>query len=101
MGPLEMNSKMVVVVVGPLLNAEQAKAKFDPRVGPLVAPRVGPRVAPQVPPRERPREHPRGLISLFSGPRGLPTKYPTRVSTEGPTSGRSGLTCPVFTCSVL
>ena len=33
---------------------------------------------------------------------GLPTKHPTKVSTEGPTSsGRSGFTCPVFTCSVV
>ena len=80
---------------------EQAKANLDPRVGPRVAPRVGPRVAPRVRPREPPREHPRGLISLFSALQGLPTKHPTKVSTEGPTSGRSGFTCPVFTCSVL
>ena len=45
--------------------AEQAKAKFDPRVGPR---RVGPRVAP----RARPREHPRGLISLFFSPSRTP-----------------------------
>ena len=32
---------------------------------------------------------------------GLPTKHPTKVSTEGPTRGRSGFACPVFTCSVL
>ena len=76
---------------------EQAKANLDPRVGP----RVGPRVAPRVRPREPPREHPRGLISLFSALQGLPTKHPTKVSTEGPTSGRSGFTCPVFTCSDL
>ena len=68
---------------------EQAKAKFDPR--------VRPRVAPRVRPREPPREHPRGLISLFSALQGLPMK----VSTKGPTSGRSGFTCSVFTCSVL
>ena len=67
---------------------EQAKANLDPRVGP----RVGPRVAPRVAPREPPREHPRGLISLFSALQGLPTKHPTKVSTEGPTSGRSGFT---------
>ena len=65
-----------------------------------MGPRVGPRVAPRVRPREPPREHPRGLISLFSALQGLPTKHPTKVSTEGPTSGRSGFTCPVFTCSV-
>ena len=76
---------------------EQAKANLDPRVGPRVAPRVGPRVAPRV----LPREHPRGLISLFSALQGLPTKHHTSVPTEGPTSGRSGFTCPVFTCSVL
>ena len=78
---------------------EQAKANLDPRVplGPRVVPRVGPRVAPRV----RPREPPRGLISLFSALQGLPTKHPTKVSKEGPTSGRSGFTCPVFTCSVL
>ena len=80
---------------------EQAKANLDPRVGPQVAPRVGPRVAPRAAPRVLPREHPRGLISLFSALKGLPTKHPTKVSTEGPTSGRSGFTCPVFTCSVL
>ena len=50
---------------------------------------------------ESPHEHPRGPISLFSALQGLPTKHPTKVSTEGPTSGRSGFTCPVFTCSVL
>ena len=55
--------------------AEHAKAKFDPRV------------APRVRPRELPREHPRGLISLFSALQGLPTKHPTKVSTEGATSG--------------
>ena len=76
---------------------EQAKANLDPRVCPRVAPRVGPRVAPRV----RPREHPRGMMSLFSALQGLPTKPPTKVSTEGPTSGRSGFTCPDFTCSVL
>ena len=59
---------------------EQAKANLDPRVGPRVAPRVGPRVLP--------REHPRGLISLFSALQGLPTKHPTKMSTERPTSGR-------------
>ena len=81
---------------------EQAKANLDPRVGPRVAvPRVGPRVAPRVRPREPPREHPRGLISLFQPFKDSPRKHPTKVSTEGPTSGRSGFTCPVFTCSDL
>ena len=32
---------------------------------------------------EPPREHPRGLISLFSALQGLPTKHPTKVSTDG------------------
>ena len=68
---------------------EQAKAKSDPWV------------APWVRPREPPREHPRGLIPMSSALQGLPTKHPTKVSTEGPTSGWSGFTCPVFTCSVL
>ena len=80
---------------------EQAKANLDPRVSPQVGPRVAPRVGPRVAPRVAPREHPRGLISLFSALQRLPTKHPTKVSTEGPTSGRSGFICPVFTCSVL
>ena len=78
---------------------EQAKANLDPRVGPRVAPRVGPRVAPRVRPRGLPREHPRGLISLFSALQGLPTKHPTKVSTEGWTVGVH-LSCFHLFCSL-
>ena len=59
--------------------AEQAKARFDPR--------VGPREAPRECPREPPQEHPRGLISLISALRGLPTKAPTKHPRRCPRKG--------------
>ena len=43
----------------------------------------------------------RADFPVFSPSRTPHKKHPTKVSTEGPTSGRSGFTCRVLTCSVL